>query len=793
MRTFTKMAIYLLMLNFLTENMGSFTHELNNFFALSLLAAFLLMYFPIKLKRVKLSKKVEALLLFAISAFIFTQGGMFKPIAASIFVFALNHLLRNLDRKEPELYVLYLTTLFYTIFLLAYEYVPNVWLASQELSKFVSIIISAIMPYRVDYGTTYLGSKITVSVAVFCLAALFFSKNRRIVRFVILVISLITANIIYVILITYIIVKTENLYPTFFIKLLDGQLILFLLLLPSAYIYLRKVSLNNYSLSNRPKKISYLMLMMLIVILPLLSISDFRSFSPLPTKPGKIVFYNEGHVDWNVPIFGKYGGKKGGMFGLLLQHLRAKHYEVTVDTITQKSLGNARILVLINMNRICTKNEKQLIWEFVNKGGSLLVLGDHTGVDHIRKPFNDLLSPVKINFNFDSAISLIHIWNHAIEIKPHYINKNIKDESNLQIGIGASLSLTHPARPVIVGKYGFSDSGDMKAENRGYLGDMRYSQGEKLGDLILAAENNYGDGKVLVFGDTSSFQNGALVQSSQFVDRVFIWLNSRGKVSYPYNRYILTLLILLVVILLGTQKGYAKSIMIFLINLCVIASLVMAIIQPFKLRGQEKIKAKVAYIDISHFERINLDSWGNPKGFGGLTYNLIRNGFYPQVLKTFDESKILGAELLLIIAPAKPFHERELKLLQEFVRRGGSLILTVGWEEKTGCKRLLQYFGLDIGNIPLGRVSPSQNLQKITFYEAWPVIYDQENTEALCYVWDYPVVVYKHYFKGGILLVGDSSFLLNQNLEGLYNYSIANIMFLKKVISEKFKARDTIS
>jgi hypothetical protein len=243
------MAVYLLMLNFLAENMGSFTHELNDFFALSLLAAFLLMYFPIKLKRIKLSKNLEALLLFAISALIFKQGGMYKPIAASIFVFSLNHLLWNLDRKEPELYVLYLTTLFYTIFLLAYEYVPHVWLASQEISKFVSIIISAIMPYRVDYGTTYLGSKITVSVAVFCLAALFFSKNKRIVRFFILVISLIIVNIIYVILITYIIVKTENLYPALFIKLLDGQIILFLLLLPSAYIYLRQVSLNNYSLS----------------------------------------------------------------------------------------------------------------------------------------------------------------------------------------------------------------------------------------------------------------------------------------------------------------------------------------------------------------------------------------------------------------------------------------------------------------------------------------------------------------------------------------------------------------
>jgi len=790
MGTFLKMAIYLLMLNFLTDNMGSFAHKLNAYLALCLLTVFVLMYLPIKLTNVKVPQNLKALLLFAISALIFRQGGMYKPIAACIFVCALDQLLRTLDRKEPELYVLYLTTLFYTIFLLVYEFVPRVWLASQKISKFASILTSALVSYRVDYGTTYIGSMVTVSVSVFCLAALLLSKNRRIFHFTLLVISLVIINIIYLILYTYSIVKIQNLYPGMLIKSLHGQIILFLLLLPPAYIYLRRMSLNYFPLSSGPKKINYFML---ILFLPFLFIPNFTSQYPRFVKPGKIVFYNEGHVDWNMPVFGKYGGKRGGMFGLLLKHLRAKDYEITVDTITLESLDNAQILVLINMDRILTKNEKQLVWDFVNKGGSLLVLGDHTGVDHIRKPFNDLLSPVKINFNFDSAVPLTAKWEHAIELKPHYITNNIKDETDLQIGIGASLTISHPVRPVIVGKYGFSDYGDVRAGSRGYLGDMRYSQGEKLGDIILVAESNYGDGKVLVFGDTSSFQNGSLVQSSQFVDQVFLWLNIRGKILYTYHRYLLAILILSVVILWGAQRAFARSILIFLVSVCASALLTIVIIQLVNVDEKEEMKAELAYIDISHFERINLDSWGKPDGFGGLTYNLIRNGYYPQVLKTFDAPKILGAELVIIIAPAKPFADRELKVLGEFVRQGGYIIVTVGWEEKTGCNRLLQHFDFDIDNIPLGRVLPTQNLQNLTFSEAWPVIYEQKDTEALCHVWNYPVIVYKRYFKGGILVAGDSSFLLNRNLEGLYNYSIANITFLKKVIREKFQAKDTTS
>ena len=170
MSTFTKMAVYLLMLNFLAENMGSFTRELNDFLALSLLAAFVLIYFPKKLESFKPSQNLLVFLLFAISALLFIKGGIYKLIAASVFVFALDHLLLALNRKEPELYVLFLATMFYTIFILAYVYISPVWLATQQLSRFLAIFINELAPFRVDYGATYTGLKITISLSVFSLA-----------------------------------------------------------------------------------------------------------------------------------------------------------------------------------------------------------------------------------------------------------------------------------------------------------------------------------------------------------------------------------------------------------------------------------------------------------------------------------------------------------------------------------------------------------------------------------------------------------------------------------------------
>ncbi len=766
--------------------MGSFSPQLNDFFALCGFTAFLFTYFPIKLRDANLSQNLETLFLLAVSVFVFWHGDTYKLIATSIFVFALSQMFQNLNRKEPELHVLLLTTIFYTIFMLLYQHISAVWLTIEKVPRSISHLITAFMPYPVDYGVTYMGLKITVAISLFCFTVLFFTDKRKIFRFALLFISLIITNIFYVIFHSYILFKIRPLYPFLYAKLLNLQFILFLFLLSSTYIFMKQSPLKSYIPSMPPKKLTY---SLLIATLALLSVQGFYFQSPQLNMPGKIVFHDEGHVDWDLPVFDRYGGKKGGMFGVLLNHLRAIGYEVAVGVITRETLNHAETLVLINSNRIFTQTEKQFIWNFVKKGGSLLVLGDHTGVDSIRKPFNNLLSPANISFNFDSAISLVPKWTYGFEFQPHYINKNIRDENDLQIWIGASLDIAYPARPVIIGKYAFSDQGDLKARDRGYLGDMRYSQGEQLGDPILVAENRYGNGKILVFGDTSPFQNSALFQSSQFVDRVFEWLSLRKIIFYPYDRLLMTIIFLaLIMALLSTQGAYRKIFTIIVFILLGSAILTIAIPQFHNTDEKMEIKEKIAIIDASHLERINLDSWGEPDGFGGLSYNFMRNGYYPQVLKTFDSQRILDAEILVVIAPAKPFNEKEVKVITEYVRRGGYLILTVGWEEKASCRRFLQQFKLDLENIPLGQVAPSQNLQGLSLYGAWPVTYGEKDTEVLCRVWNYPVAVLKRHGRGAILFVGDSSFLLNKNLEGLYNYSISNIMFLKNIIGKRFSA-----
>jgi hypothetical protein len=246
-------------------------------------------------------------------------------------------------------------------------------------------------------------------------------------------------------------------------------------------------------------------------------------------------------------------------------------------------------------------------------------------------------------------------------------------------------------------------------------------------------------------------------------------------------------MMLIAVTLLTVRRPAAKTIMQTLLGGC--ALIYIALMIAAASEGSQKIdlKTDIAYVDLSHLERVNQDLWGEPDGFGGLIYNLVRNGCFPEVLKTFSTQRISRATVLILIAPAKPFSLDEIEVIEAFIRRGGHLILTVGWEEKHGSQGLLDRFRITISNTPLGRVPPEQNAEGIFFYEAWPVIAAQEKAEHLCTVWGYPVMVFCPYGRGGVVVVGDSSFLLNRNLEGLDNYLVPNIEALRDLFSTHLK------
>ena len=107
---------------------------------------------------------------------------------------------------------------------------------------------------------------------------------------------------------------------------------------------------------------------------------------------------------------------------------------------------------------------------------------------------------------------------------------------------GASIELGWAAWPVIVGRWGWSDpGGDALLTNA-----ARCERGERLGDLVLAAEQRVGRGTVLVMGTERPLTNEGIVFGHPLVSRLLDYLAHRGSSPNAGWRQIVSLLVVLV-------------------------------------------------------------------------------------------------------------------------------------------------------------------------------------------------------------------------------------------------------
>ena len=150
------------------------------------------------------------------------------------------------------------------------------------------------------------------------------------------------------------------------------------------------------------------------------------------------------------------------MFGMLPRYLAAAGYETRVDPagLTTDLLAASDVVVVINPTESIPEDQRRDLGRFVERGGGLLVLGDHTDLSGTMTPLNELLEPFGIAFEFDSAFTPNH-WHNNSGFFPGPMTRGLDDaNSRFQQSTGASLALRHGAEPVATARWGFSDAGN---------------------------------------------------------------------------------------------------------------------------------------------------------------------------------------------------------------------------------------------------------------------------------------------------------------------------------------------
>ena len=808
LKIFFRLVLFLLALNLLAENLGYFTHQIYQFLGMFLLTFYGLSIFPFGKSTEKGGLLFSGYLLLIVSIFFFNGSILYRLVGTGIFLFSMELILKGKGSEEREIPLLLITLTIYFYFLLFYLYSPPIWYGMKEFSLYFSNKISKLTGIPILFSSTFLGLPTIFLFLIFILISFLCSGKKKPRLFFLSLASLPVLSGCYLILMGNFpvfgksimrLINDDNNFFRLFLGFLfekdypltrynyqmNGPIVLFFLYTIPLILILWGRNLEKISLMVKQGKLKNTLAFLLMITLAtsVLMIDMPGTFSE---KRG-VVLYNEGFLNWHVPSFRMFGSKSAGMFGNLPKFLEAMGFStVKVDTISKDVLQNTKILMMINIDREVPRDELEAIWDFVEEGGSLILLGDHTFYKHGVKRIilNDILQPYSIRYNFDSADWFAGGWLHSYQYASHFITAGMRDDMNdAGCVIGASLHVKPPAFPLVIGKYGYSDPGnELEGSQRGYLGNLNYDPGEPMGDIVLCGAQHCGKGKVLVFGDTSGFANAILVNSHDFVNRVFTWL---AKDESP-KRYRLAFFISLVLFIIAlffylesTRKPY-----LLLISL-ILALLTVRVSESFKhYDAQKELDGNIAYIDASHGERFSPESW-NENAVMGLYLNLMRNGYLPFSLRRFEKEKLEQAKLLVLIAPSSPFTKKEIKWVRNFVFKGGILFLTVGWEDKEASTPLMESFGFSIDYLPLAQfisVIPHAN-QKVRFFDAWPVVNYGEKSEVIAAYQKFPVVVKKAYGKGTVVLIGDSSFFWNKNLEMEESNIQENINFLQWLLS----------
>ena len=807
-RTFVRIALFLLAVNLLSENLGYLTHQLYQFLGMFLLVLYGVSIFPFSKRTERWGLFFSGCLLLIVSILFFSGSIPSRLVGTGTFLLSMGFILKSKGSEERELPLLFFTLTIYFYFLLFYLYSPPVWYAMRETSLCFSHIIDTIAAAAPIFSSTFLGLPITVLFLIFILLSFLCTGKKKPLLFSLSLASMIALSGYYLALVEYLPSLGKSTMRLFsdgdnFVRLflgflfekdypltrynyqMNAPLILFLLYLIPLLLILwgRKVETISLTLTQGKLKYSLAFLLMTTLATAALTVDLPGTLS----KKKGVVLYTKGFLNWESPSFRMFGSHSAGMFGNLPKFLEAMgFFTKKVDTISREALEGNKILMMINQDREIPLDELKAIWNFVENGGSLLLLGDHTFYKHDVKRIilNDILEPYHIRYNFDSADWFVGGWLHSYQYASHPITAGMGDDMN-DAGsvIGASLYVEPPAFPLVIGKYGYSDPGEdtVGSGKRGYLGNLNYDPGESLGDVVLCAAQHHGKGKILVFGDTSGFANAILINSHDFINRAFTWL-ARDEAPKRYRLALFISLFLLIAAIFLYLKGSRKPYL--LLSSLILALLIVNLGEGLKRsRAHKTLTGNIAYVDTSHGERFSPEAW-NENAIMGLHLNLMRNGYLSFSLRSFEKEKLERANLLVLIAPSEPFTREEMGWIRDFVSGGGILILTVGWEEREASVPLMQSFGFSIEHRPLAQFISLIGYanQKVKLYEAWPVISSGQEDKIVASYREFPVIVKKAYGQGQVILIGDSSFFWNQNLEMEEGHIAENIQFLRWLI-----------
>lgn len=441
---------------------------------------------------------------------------------------------------------------------------------------------------------------------------------------------------------------------------------------------------------------------------------------------------------------------------------RAGHAVARVLQFDNDTLGNADLAIMASAFRPWRAGERERLTAWVQGGGRLLVVGEHSDLDDCQERLNPLLAPFGLELNFDTSNGLLGDGLQGVSVAPGAFRRLLHAAPLLPYNRGGSISLGRDARPLAVGRYWHADAGDALAPERAFLSDYRLSRGDRLGDVVLMALHE-GRGRVLLVGDSTPFLNQNTVFAAPFLLGLPHYLAAATR-SWPGP----VQLGVLAAVAVGFAAAWRPRLMGPALGVATLAGLGVALrpappLPPTDPQG-------LAVVSVSENNVFDRDPFsGRAPTALGLAFTRL------------DMTPTLGAWELLPHRPAaiailNPARAPAFEQLLAWVREGTTVILS-GAGDNPYFRNAARALGVEVSSRPLGSLKG----RDFTTYSAWEVTSAPADALLLS-AQGFTVGAVARVASGRAVVIADSEFLLSRNLESEAGADELNVAFVRRLL-----------
>ena len=440
------------------------------------------------------------------------------------------------------------------------------------------------------------------------------------------------------------------------------------------------------------KKHLVVLLMMFLLVFSVIGTFTFQD--PGTIKNGRVLI-DEYHSQWEDttrPLDTEWYGLLSTYNYYSWAQWLSYYYDVVKNingTLTTELLNRYDILILKCPTESYSMQEIQSIKHFVDNGGGLYLIGDHTNVFGMNTFLNQISEQFGIRYKTDATYELgtgdlsvyqpDRLFSHPVI--QHVTQFDFMTSCTLE---PTSLFASATMENIIIGNRVTSEPGTYATEN--FFRESVVSPDSEYGYLLQAAAIKYGHGRVVAFTDSTVFSSFSMFTDGypSFTVGTMEYLNRTN--SYAYLNIIFVGIAFLSLVVLFALLRNVKKIKI-LWMLLFAGLLAFSTAAPlFSYLTNVSYPLPAVQTDYTHicFEQqhssFNISvkptaTLGNNKyNYGTFFVWTQRVGCVPSLEKSLKDA-IANGDIIVIINPIQSFTEPEIQMLTTYLENGGRILL----------------------------------------------------------------------------------------------------------------------